>query len=199
MRLPERDQLSKSYEQLISDLAVAMGGRVAEELIFGKDKVTTGASSDINMVTQYARKMVTEWGFSEKLGNVKYVDNQEEVFLGHSVAQHKNVSEKTAQLIDEEVRRFSDEALSFARRVLTEHIDDLHILAKGLLEYETLSGKEIEALLRGEEINRPGHTGGTGTDSGNTGRRSAVPASGVRKENPGEGKGDLSPEPQPGN
>ncbi|MAZ33702.1 MULTISPECIES: ATP-dependent zinc metalloprotease FtsH [Thalassospira] len=198
MRLPERDQVSKSYEQLISDLAVAMGGRVAEEIIFGKDKVTTGASSDINMVTQYARKMVTEWGFSDKLGNVKYVDNQEEVFLGHSVAQHKNVSEKTAQLIDEEVRRYSDEAYTFAKRVLTEHLDDLHVLAKGLLEYETLSGKEIEALLRGEEINRSGHSNGSGKDTG-SGRRSTVPTTGgARKENPGEGGGDLSPEPQPG-
>lgn len=198
MRLPERDQVSKSYEQLISDLAVAMGGRVAEEIIFGKDKVTTGASSDINMVTQYARKMVTEWGFSDKLGNVKYVDNQEEVFLGHSVAQHKNVSEKTAQLIDEEVRRYSDEAYVFAKRVLTEHLDDLHVLAKGLLEYETLSGKEIDALLRGEEINRAGHSNGGGKDAGG-GRRSTVPTTGgARKENPGEGGGDLSPEPQPG-
>ncbi len=198
MRLPERDQVSKSYEQLISDLAVAMGGRVAEELIFGKDKVTTGASSDINMVTQYARKMVTEWGFSDVLGNVKYADNQEEVFLGHSVAQHKNVSEKTAQLIDDEVRRYSDEAYEFAKRVLTEYLDDLHILAKGLLEYETLSGKEIDALLRGEEINRSGHSSGSnGKDSG--GRRSTVPSSGAaRKDSPDEGGGDMSPEPQPG-
>src|SRR5690606_18762593 len=98
--------------------------------------------------------------------------------LGHSVAQHKNVSEKTAQLIDEEVRRYSDEAYVFAKRVLTEHLDDLHVLAKGLLEYETLSGKEIDALLRGEEINRAGHSNNSGKDATGGGRRSTVPTTG---------------------
>lgn len=157
MRLPEGDRISMSKAKLEADLAVAMGGRIAEEIIFGKEKVTTGASSDISMATEISRRMVTEWGMSDKLGTIRYVNNQEEVFLGHSVAQSKNMSDETASLIDSEVRRIVEEAYSRARQILTDKLDDLHKLAQALLEYELLSGDEIKALLRGESINRSDH------------------------------------------
>jgi cell division protease FtsH len=160
--------------------------------------VTTGASGDIKMATDMARRMVTEWGLSDKLGPLRYSANQEEVFLGHSVAQQKNVSEATAQTIDQEVKRFVEEAEKKARDILTEHLDDLHKIAQALLEYETLSGDELRALLRGEDIHRP-EMDDTPTDSGPT---SAVPVTeGKRKKDkkPGsEGTGGLEPEPQPG-
>jgi cell division protease FtsH len=126
-----------------------MGGRVAEELIFGKDAITSGASSDIQQATRLAKAMVTQWGFSDELGTVAYGDNQEEVFLGHSVARTQNVSEATAQTIDREVRRLVEWGNAEATRILTERKDDLEILAQGLLEYETLSGDEIINLLKG--------------------------------------------------
>ena len=149
VQLPERDRYSMSFEQMTSRLAIMMGGRVAEELIFGKDKVTSGASSDIQGATGLARSMVTRWGYSEKLGFVAYGDNQEEVFLGHSVSRTQNVSEDTARLIDEEVKRLVQTGWDEAHRILTEKIDDLHTLAKALLEYETLSGDEIIGVLKG--------------------------------------------------
>src|SRR5580658_9477591 len=144
MQLPEGDRYSMDYTQMTSRLAIMMAGRVAEELIFGKDKVTSGASSDIQAATSLARNMVTRWGYSDAVGTVSYGDNQEEVFLGHSVARTQNVSEDTAQKIDAEVRRLVQAGLDEARRILTERLDDLHTLAKALLEYETLSGDEIE-------------------------------------------------------
>lgn len=149
MQLPERDKFSMSYEQMTSRLAILFGGRVAEEIIFGKDKITSGASSDISQATKLARAMVTKWGFSERLGSVEYGENQEEVFLGHSVARNQNVSEETAKIIDEEVRRLVESGESEARRILTEKLDDLHTLAKALLEYETLTGDEIVNALKG--------------------------------------------------
>lgn len=152
--LPERDKLSQSKTELESRLAMMFGGRVAEEIIFGHENVTTGAGGDIQQATSVARRMVTEFGMSEKLGRVRYSANEQEVFLGHSIGQQKNVSEATAELIDKEVRRLIEEGEATARRVLTERIDDLHKLAKALLEYETLSGDEVKALLRGEEIRR---------------------------------------------
>ncbi|MAU40229.1 MAG: cell division protein FtsH [Kordiimonas sp.] len=154
MRLPERDQLSISREKMHADLAVAMGGRVAEELIFGYDKVTSGASSDISYATKMARAMVTKYGFSDELGPLEYGDNEEEVFLGHSVARTQNISEKTSQIIDDEVRRIVDTAHVRANEILSENMDALHKIAQALLEYETLSGAEITALLKGEEIHR---------------------------------------------
>ncbi|MFK7840527.1 MAG: ATP-dependent zinc metalloprotease FtsH [Bdellovibrionales bacterium] len=156
MRLPENDRLSMSLEKLEADLSVAMGGRVAEEIIFGEEKVTTGASSDIQQATNIARKMVMEWGYSDKLGTIRYAQDSEEVFLGHSVAQSKNMSESTADLVDSEVRRIVDEAYARAKQILTDNLDDLHTLAKALIEYELLSGDEIKALLRGEPIIRDG-------------------------------------------
>ncbi|MDR3511264.1 MAG: ATP-dependent zinc metalloprotease FtsH [Caulobacteraceae bacterium] len=149
MQLPEGDRYSMDYQQMTSRLAIMMAGRVAEELIFGKDKVTSGASSDIQAATGLARNMVTRWGFSDALGAVSYGDNQEEVFLGHSVARTQNVSEDTAQKIDSEVRRLVQSGLDEARRILTERLEDLHTLAKALLEYETLSGDEINGVLKG--------------------------------------------------
>ena len=149
MQLPERDQLSMSYEQMTSRLAILMGGRMAEELIFGKDKITSGASSDIDQATRLAKAMVTKWGFSEKLGVVSYGENQDEVFLGHSVSRTQNISEETAKLIDQEVKRLVQEGFDEARRILTEKLEDLHTLAKALLEYETLSGDEIINALKG--------------------------------------------------
>jgi cell division protease FtsH len=154
MQLPEGDRYSMNFEQMTSRLAIMMGGRVAEELIFGKDKVTSGASSDIQAATGLARNMVTRWGYSDKLGLVSYGDNQEEVFLGHSVSRTQNVSEETANIIDSEVKRLVQAGYDEAKRILTEKIDDLHTLAKALLEYETLSGDEIVAALKGIAPNR---------------------------------------------
>jgi cell division protease FtsH len=162
MQLPERDKLSMSYEQMTSRLAILFGGRVAEELIFGKDRVTSGASSDISQATKLARAMVTKWGYSEKLGVVEYGENQDEVFLGHSVARSQNVSEATAEIIDAEVKRLTQEGFDEARRILNDRLEDLHTLAKAMLEYETLSGEEIANVLKGvppvreeTEVHRP--------------------------------------------
>lgn len=149
MQLPEGDRYSMKYQQMTSRLAIMMGGRVAEELIFGKENITSGASSDIKAATDLARNMVTRWGYSDVLGTVAYGDNQDEVFLGHSVARTQNVSEETARLIDSEVKRLVQYGLDEARRILTEKIEDLHTLGKALLEYETLSGEEIAGVLKG--------------------------------------------------
>ena len=147
MQLPERDELSQTREQLHAQLAIAMGGRVAEEIIFGDDKVTTGASSDIEQATKRARAMVMKAGLSKELGPVAYGENEEEVFLGRSVAKQQNMSEETARKVDSEIRKIVDKGYERARKVLTEKIDDLHKLAKALLTYETLSGEEIENLI----------------------------------------------------
>ena len=154
MRLPEHDQLSQSREKMHADLAVAMGGRVAEEIIFGYDKVTSGASSDISYATKLARAMVTQWGMSDKLGPLEYGENQQEIFLGHSVTQSQNISNDTAKIIDEEIRALVDGAYKKAKKILTDNLDDLHVLGKGLLEYETLSGEEIKDLLAGKSIQK---------------------------------------------
>ena len=130
-----------------SDIAVAMGGRIAEEIIFGHDKVTSGASSDIDMVTKMAKNMVTKYGMSEELGTIAYGENEEEVFLGRSVTKQQNMSEETAKKVDAEVKKIVDKGYERARKVLTEKIDDLHKLAKALLIYETLSGDEIRDLI----------------------------------------------------
>jgi len=154
MRLPERDQFSMRVDQMKAHLVIATGGRIAEEIIFGKDKITNGAASDIQMVTNLAKKMITEWGMSEKLGNLRYNNDSEEVFLGHSVAQSKNLSDSTAKLIDDEVRFLADEADKKCRKILQDNIEELHIVAKGLLEYETLTGDEIKDLIKGIKPSR---------------------------------------------
>jgi len=147
MRLPERDQLSVTREKMHADIAVAMGGRIAEEIIFGHDKVTSGASSDIDMVTKMAKNMVTKYGMSTELGTIAYGENEEEVFLGRSVTKQQNMSEETAKKIDAEVKKIVDKGYERARKVLTSKIDDLHKIAKALLVYETLSGDEIRDLI----------------------------------------------------
>jgi cell division protease FtsH len=187
MRLPERDQLSLTRQKMQADLAVAFGGRIAEELIFGHEKVTTGAQSDIEMATRMARAMVTRFGMSDDLGPIAYAENQEEVFLGHSVSRTQNVSEATAQKIDAEIRKIIDTAYAKAQQILTERLNDLHVLARGLLEYETLSGDEIVALLKGippvrTPFEEPEPTRGTGPSVPTAGR----PRGGI-----------IAPEPQP--
>ena len=190
MQLPERDHLSHTKQFLESRLAIMFGGRIAEEIIFGPENVTTGAASDIQVATQTARGMITAFGMSEKLGRVRYQANEQEVFLGHAVTQTQNVSEATAQLIDQEVRRLIEEAEGKARQILTDHLEDLHLIAKALLEYETLSNDEIGTVLRGEKVVRD-DTGGAGSGSDRR-RRASVPTS----TNPAPG--GANPEPQPG-
>ena len=147
MQLPEKDEFSQTREQLHAQMAIAMGGRVAEELIFGDEKVTTGAASDIEQATKRARAMVMRAGLSKELGPVAYGENEEEVFLGRSVARQQNMSEETAKKVDSEIRKFVEKGYERAKKILTEKIDDLHKLAKALLTYETLSGSEIEDLI----------------------------------------------------
>ncbi|WP_425066540.1 ATP-dependent zinc metalloprotease FtsH [Reyranella sp.] len=188
MQLPERDHLSHTKQYLESRLAIMFGGRLAEELVFGPENVTTGAASDIQVATQTARGMITAYGMSEKLGRVRYQANEQEVFLGHAVTQTQNVSEATSQLIDQEVRRLIEEAEGRARTILTERLEDLHTIARALLEYETLSNDEIGTILRGEKVVRD-DTGGAGTTDRR--RRASVPTT----TGPAPG---ANPEPQPG-
>jgi len=192
MSLPERDRYGFSKKELEAKLAMMFGGRVAEELIYGKDDVTTGAGDDIRQATELARRMVTEFGFSDKLGPLRYSENEQEVFLGHSVTQRKNVSEATAKIIDEEIRRMVEEGEAKARKILTDHIDELHRLAKGLLEYETLSGDEIQTLLKGGSITRNEKEPPSEPQK----PRSSVPSS--KPSGHREPKGGMEPEPQPG-
>jgi cell division protease FtsH len=147
MQLPEGDRYSMKYQQMVDRIAIMAGGRVAEELIFGKENITSGASSDIEQATKLARAMVTRWGFSDVLGTVAYGENQEEVFLGHSVARSQNVSEETARIIDGEVKRLVTSGWEEARKILKRKKADHEKLAQALLEYETLSGEEIRDLL----------------------------------------------------
>jgi len=147
MRLPERDQLSITREKLFGNISVAMGGRIAEEMIFGYDNVTSGASSDIEMVTKMAKNMVTRYGMSDQLGPIAYQENEEEVFLGRSVSRTQNVSEETAKKIDAEVKKIVEAGYARAKKILSEKIDELHKVAKALLTYETLSGEEIKKIV----------------------------------------------------
>src|SRR2546423_7775264 len=188
MQLPERDKLSMSYEQMTSRLAIMMGGRVAEQMIFGADKVTSGAASDIEQATRLARMMVTRWGFSDALGTVAYGENQEEVFLGYSVSRQQNISEATVQKIDGEIKRLVEAGYEEANHILTEKRDDLETLARGLLEYETLSGDEIKDLLAGRPPVREG------VSEPPPPRSSAVPTAG--KGRPRPEAGGMEPQPQ---
>ena len=192
MSLPEGDRLSMSKAWMLDKIAMGLAGRLAEEIIFGPDGVSSGASSDIKQVTSIARSMVTEWGMSDKLGMIAYGDNSQEIFLGHSVTQSKNVSESTAQLIDAEIKLIIDRSYSRAKRILTDNIEELHRLARGLLEYETLSGDEIRTVLRGEPIIRK-----IVDEPAPESRRTSVPTSG-RPSAPEAPTGSLGPAPQPG-
>jgi cell division protease FtsH len=186
--LPEGDRYSMKYKEYTSHLAVAMGGRVAEEITFGKENVTSGAVGDIDQATKMARAMVTRMGFSEELGMVAYGDNQEEVFLGMSMGKQQNVSESTAQKIDKEVKRLVQEGYEEAKRILTENREQFIMLAEALLEYETLSGDEIKDLLAGKPPVRDSEP-----DKGQV-RHSAVPTAGKGRR-PANDDG-LEPQPQ---
>ena len=157
MNLPERDRYSETKTEMKAKLAMMFGGRVAEELIFGKSNITSGASNDILQATQKARSMVVEWGMSEKLGPLRYSENEEDVFLGRSVTQRKSMSDETAKLIDQEIRNFIDEAESHARKILKKYIKHLHSLAKALLEFETLSGDDVNELIKKGKIKSNKH------------------------------------------
>ncbi|MBW7910588.1 MAG: ATP-dependent metallopeptidase FtsH/Yme1/Tma family protein [Alphaproteobacteria bacterium] len=154
MRLPEGDRLSVSKEKLHADLAVAMGGRIAEELIFGAEKVTTGASSDIKMATDMARRMVTEWGMSHELGPIHYGNGRDELFLGYSAGSPQNIAGSTAAKVDAEVKRIVEDAYVSAKKTLVDNLHELHALAKALLEYESLNGEEIPRVIKGEPLVR---------------------------------------------
>ena len=167
MKLPERDQISQTRQQLHANLAIAIGGRVAEELVFGHDKVTTGAQSDIENATRTARNMVTRWGLSDKMG-----------FLAYSDSQQEHLSDKTAEAIDLEVRRLVEENYLFVTKILQEHMADLHMLAENLLEYETLSGKEINQLLEGKPLERDLNP----TPEANVAPRSSMPRASAAKK-----------------
>src|SRR5246500_80349 len=189
MFLPERDKYSQSKLEIKAMLAIMMGGRVAEELIFGREKVTSGAASDIEQATRLARMMVTRWGLSEELGTVSYGENQDEVFLGMSVSRTQNASEATVQKIDVEIRRLVEAGYREAHKILTDKRADLEALAKGLLEFETLSGDEIIDLLKGKKPNRESVL------EPSTPRTSAVPPAGKPRPRPDPDAG-MEPQPQ---
>ncbi len=162
--LPEGDRYSSTRESLHSRLATLYGGRVAEELIFGADKVTTGASNDIERATKMARNMVTKWGLSDELGPIAYGEEEDEVFLGRSVTQHKSVSDETARKIDDVVRDILDNAYSRAKTILTENIDKLHAMSQLLLQYETIDAPQIDAIMEGRDPPPPAGWGKSGKD-----------------------------------
>ncbi len=155
MFLPEQDKYSVSRKQLESQLASLFGGRVAEEIVFGEDNVTTGASNDIERATSIARSMVTRWGLTEKLGPLVYTEDEGEVFLGRSVTQHKLMSDDTARVIDLEVRRIIDAAHDQATQLLQKHLKELHVMADALMKYETIDGKQIDQIMQGDEPDPP--------------------------------------------
>jgi len=155
MFLPEEDKYSQNKTELESQLASLFGGRVAEELIYGKEKVTTGASNDIERATSIARNMVSKWGLSDALGPLSYDENEDEVFLGRSVTQHKNVSDETHRVIDKEVRKIIDNAYSRAREILTKHDKQLHLMANALMRYETIDAHQIDQIMDGNEPDPP--------------------------------------------
>lgn len=189
MSLPEGDRYSKSKAKCLAELTLAMGGRCAEEIIFGKENVATGASGDIKMATDLARKMVTQWGMSDKIGMVDYGSNNQETFMGYSMGQGASASEETVREIDNEIKAIIDAAYKRARDILTEHVDDLHRLAKGLLEYETLSLEEIRTVLRGEPVERK-----VVDEPSAENRRSSVPQIGGAAKSPSD---DIGPAAQP--
>ena len=194
MQLPEGDRYSMKLKQMTSRLAIMMGGRVAEELTFGEENVTSGAQSDIDQATKLARAMVTRWGYSKELGTVAYGDNQEEIFLGHSVTRNQNVSEATSQKIDGEIRKLVEAAHAAATKILKAKGKELEALAKGLLEYETLTGEEIVNLLKGKKPNRDGGVGGQAAAEPSASVPSAGKSGGRRKSS--GSSGDMEPQPQ---
>ena len=190
MSLPERDKLSYSKKWCEARLAMTFGGRVAEQIAYGKEHLNTGASSDITQATNIARSMVTEWGMSEKLGPLLYSENQQEVFLGHSIGQQKNISDDTARLIDEEVRRIVIDGEKKAWEVLEANKDKLFAVADALMEFETITGEETMLVMNGGRIERKEDDEDTGPIG------SAVPATGVVRPPRGEpDTGGMEPQP----
>ncbi len=183
LSLPERDQLSVTYTKYKSKIAMAMGGKVAEELIFGKENVTSGATSDIQQVTKIARAMVTQFGFSDKIGHIDYA-NEQQSYLG-SYSGGASHSAETQKIIDEEVRRIIDEGYETAKRILTERREDLERLAQGLLEYETLTGNEITRVIAGEPLNRGDDDDSQKPEQGGGASITAIPK--TRKPKPTDG------------
>ena len=190
MNLPEGDRYSRTKAWCEARLAVLFGGREAEIILGGPDNVTNGATGDIQMATQLARAMIMEWGMSDKLGRVRYNGNEQEVFLGHSVTQSKNLSDDTAKLIDQEIRNLITTGEQKAREILHDKIDALHRVAKGLLEFETLSGEEVKALMRGENIVRRDDNDGSKGPA-----NSAVPTAGRSKPREEPDAGGMAPQP----
>lgn len=155
MFLPEQDKYSLTRQQITSQLASLFGGRVAEELIYGKEKVTTGASNDIERASQIARNMVTKWGLSDAMGPISYDENEDEVFLGRQVTQHKHVSDETHRQLDKEVRRIIDDAYQAAKTILEENRDKLELMTEALMRYETIDARQIDQIMNGEEPDPP--------------------------------------------
>nr|WP_211337015.1 ATP-dependent zinc metalloprotease FtsH [Marinicella litoralis] len=153
--LPDKDEISISKRKLESQIAMAYGGRIAEELLGGADAISTGASSDIQQATNIARNMVTKWGFGEGLGPLLYSEDEGEVFLGRQVTQHKNVSDATAKLIDDAIKKIIDTNYEKARKILTDNIDKLHIMSEALLKYETINASQVAEIMEGKEITPP--------------------------------------------
>jgi len=182
--LPEGDRYSTSKRQLDSSIASLFGGRVAEEIVFGVDGVTTGASNDIERATELARNMVTKWGLSDRLGPQTYSEDQGEVFLGRSVTQHKQVSDVTAHAIDEEVRRVVETNYKRARKILEEHMDQLHMMADALVKYETIDDVQIKDIMEGRTPQPP-----AGWDDSGTGGKP------VTEELPGRAGGPIGTTP----
>ncbi len=189
MNLPERDRYSETKTEMKAKLAMMFGGRVAEEIIFGKENVTSGASNDILQATQKARAMVVEWGMSEILGPLKYSENEEDVFLGRSVTQRTSMSDETAKLIDKEIRKLIDNAENHAKKVLKKNIKHLHNLAKALLEFETMSGDEVRELIKKGKFK----TKNTSSKS-DINKKTSLPTSGGSK-NKTKGQIELDPNP----
>ena len=176
MFLPEEDRLSYSRQRLISQIKSLFGGRVAEELIFGDEAVTTGASNDLERITDIARSMVTKWGMTEALGPMTYSEDEGEVFLGHSVTQHTNVSDETAHKIDNEIRRIIDENYTCARDILESNMDKLHTMADALVKYETLDSDQIDDIMNGVEVRAPSGWDDEGGNDSSTGSGPAAEA-----------------------
>ena len=188
MNLPERDRYSETKTEMKAKLAMMFGGRVAEEIIFGKDNITSGASNDILQATQKARAMVVEWGMSDILGPLKYSENEEDVFLGRSVTQRTSMSDETAKLIDKEIRKLIDIAENHAKKVLKKNIKHLHNLAKALLEYETLSGDEVKELIK------KGKFKAKSVNKNDINKKTSLPTSGGSKN---KTKGQIGLDPNP--
>jgi cell division protease FtsH len=169
MFLPEEDRYSLSKTFLESQISSLFGGRIAEEIIFGEEKVTTGASNDIQRATELARNMVTKWGLSSKLGPLTYGEDEGEVFLGHSVTQHKPLSDETAHAIDEEIRSVIDRNYVRAKQILTDNLEKLHTMADALMKYETIDSDQIDDIMEGREPRPPQDWSDTDTPSGTTG------------------------------